>query len=216
MHTDAVQALGKIPLCERVALMSVSAHKIGGPQGVGALVVRGGAALEPLVRGGPQERRRRAGTENVAGIVGFGAAARAVAASLHGPARIAVLRDRLEADLLARYDGIVIHGRGALRVGNTSCFSLRGADGVTLQVALDLAGFSVSTGTACASGTTAPSYVLKEIGALAEVAKGAIRVSLGWNSTGEDIAAFLQALHGIVAGTHQGVSAAMPDRETVH
>ncbi len=196
-HSDAVQSFGKLTLPEAAPLLSVSAHKLGGPQGVGALIVRRGARLEPLLRGGPQEMRRRPGTENVAGIAGFGAAARlALARREEFPARTAALRDRLEQAIASRFPGAIIHGLGALRVSSTSCFSLRGADGTSLQVALDLAGFSVSTGTACSSGKTAPSYVLRALGLPEEVTRAALRVSFGWSNTTEEVDRLVEALVG--------------------
>lgn len=196
-HTDAVQALGRIPLAKDAALMSLSAHKIGGPQGVGALIVRHGVKLVPILRGGPQERRRRAGTENVAGIVGFGAAARVARAGLGSYAKhVGALRDRYEAALRARHPNILVHGVAAPRVANTSCVSFPGKDGVALQVALDLAGVAVSTGTACASGKTEPSYVLGAIGASEAIARAALRVSFGARSTKADLDALLDALDG--------------------
>lgn len=194
-HTDAVQALGRIPLAVDAALTSLSAHKIGGPQGVGALIVRGGAKLAPILRGGPQERRRRAGTENVAGIVGFGAAAREARAGLRTyAARVGALRDRFEAELRARRPDLVVHGAAAPRVANTSSVSLPGQDGVSLQVALDLESVAVSTGTACASGKIAPSYVLEAIGVPGDLARAALRISFGARSTEADLDALLAAL----------------------
>ena len=194
-HTDAVQALGRIPLCGSAALVSLSAHKIGGPQGVGALVVRKGAKLAPLLHGGPQEMKRRAGTENTAGIVGFGAAAGLARARLEEYARrIGALRDRLEAGILAREPRMIVHGARAARVANTSCFALPGVDASSLQVALDLLGISVSTGTACSSGRTAPSYVLRALGLSEEVTRASIRVSLGWTTSVGEIDRLLAAL----------------------
>jgi cysteine desulfurase len=187
-HTDAVQALGRIPLAREAALASLSAHKIGGPQGVGALIVRAHAALAPILPGG-------------------GAAARAARAGLGSYAkRVGALRDRYETALPARHPGILVHGAGAPRVANTSCASFPGKDAVSLQVALDLAGVAVSTGTACASGKTAPSYVLAAIGVPEAVAKAALRVSFGARSTDADVDALLLALEavlGTVRAAHQ-------------
>jgi len=208
-HTDAVQALGRIPIASGAALTSLSSHKIGGPQGVGALVVRSAPALAPILRGGPQERRRRAGTENVAGIVGFGAAARAAREGLSSYARqVGALRDRFEVEVRARRPDVVVHGAGAARVANTSCVSFPGHDGVSLQIALDLAGVAVSTGTACASGKTAPSYVLTAIGAPDSVARAALRVSFGPRSTEADLDALLAALDAALASAPAIVGAA--------
>jgi len=198
-HTDAVQALGRIPLSGDAALTSLSAHKIGGPQGVGALIARSGAKLAPILRGGPQERRRRAGTENVAGIVGFGAAARAAREGLGDYARrVGLLRDGFESALRARRPDAIVHGACAPRVANTACVSLPGEEGVALQVALDLAGVAVSTGTACASGKTSPSFVLAAIGASEATARAALRVSFGARSTQADLDALLLALDGVL------------------
>lgn len=194
-HSDAVQALGRTALPASAALLSLSAHKIGGPQGVGALIVRKRVSLAPLIRGGPQELRRRAGTENTAGIAGFGAAARLARVRLSEyPRQVGRLKERLEAGLRTRVPGVVIHGESAPRAANTSCFALPEAEGVGLQIALDLLGFSVSTGTACASGKTATSYVLRALGLPEDLARGSIRVSFGWTNTPDDVDRFLDAL----------------------
>ena len=196
LHCDAVQAAGKIPINWSdlgVDSMSLSAHKFGGPQGIGALVLAEGLEPKPWLAGGGQERRRRAGTENVAAIAGFGAAARAVLRDLGRMPVIAKLRDDLETSLRALAPDIAIHGAGAARLPNTSCFSVPGLSAETLVMALDLAGVAVSAGSACSSGKVAASHVLSAMG-LDEAAAGeAIRVSLGWASTAEDTARFLEA-----------------------
>lgn len=196
VHCDAVQAAGKIALDVAdlgVDLLSLSAHKLGGPQGVGALVVAEGVPLRPALRGGGQERRRRAGTENLPGIAGFGAAARAAADGLAGFAVLAALRDDLEARLRALAPEVIVYGAEAPRLANTSCFALPGLPAETQVMALDLAGIAVSAGSACSSGKIEPSHVLRAMGATAQQASSAIRVSLGWRSGAADIEAFVAA-----------------------
>jgi cysteine desulfurase len=189
VHTDASQAPGRIAVdvsALGVDLMTLSAHKLGGPQGAGALWVRAGLALAPLIRGGGQELRRRAGTENVAAIVGFGVAASLACDDLAGAPRLAGLRDALEARL-ASAGGVTIHGADAPRVANTSCFGGAGLTAETALIALDLAGIAVSSGAACSSGAVEPSRVLRAMGISEARAREAIRVSLGWGSTSADI-----------------------------
>ena len=196
VHCDAVQAAGKIALDVAdlgVDLLSLSAHKLGGPQGVGALVVAEGVPLRPALRGGGQERRRRAGTENLPGIAGFGAAARAAADGLAAFAALAALRDDLEARLRALAPEVIVYGAEAPRLANTSCFALPGLPAETQVMALDLAGIAVSAGSACSSGKIEPSHVLRAMGATAQQASSAIRVSLGWRSGAADIEAFVAA-----------------------
>ncbi len=203
LHTDAVQAAGKLPLDFGACgahLLSMSAHKIGGPKGVGTLIVDKAVELKPLLHGGGQEKDRRSGTENVAGIVGFGAAAalvreRLVAYSL----RVARLREQLENGLRA-LEGIEIFSQQARRVPNTTCFGVRGMDGETLVLNLDRQGFAVSSGSACASGSTDPSPVLLAMGVERELARGGLRVSLGWSNTEAEVEAFLAALAKVLAG----------------
>jgi cysteine desulfurase len=185
VHCDAVQAVGKIPVDVRalgVDLLALSAHKIYGPQGVGALYVRRGSRLKPLLRGGAQERNRRAGTENVAGIVGLGRAAALAGRrqATEGP-RLAALRDRLESRLLG-IPGAQSNGRGP-RVPNTLNVSFERTEAESLLLALDLEGLAVSTGAACAAGAMEPSHVLRAMGLSLERVQGSVRLSLGRSNT---------------------------------
>jgi len=209
-HTDAVQAAGKMPLRIRdlaVDLLSCSAHKIGGPKGVGLLWARRGIQLAPVQVGGHQERGRRAGTENVAGIVGLGESlSRAVAAAPTETLRLAALRDRLQA-AARRIPGSHVAGEGAQRICNTVNVAFEGCDGETLLVALDLAGVAVSTGSACSSGSLEPSPVLLAMGYPPALARGAIRFSLWTGTTGEEIEEVCGILPDVVARTR-----ARPDR----
>ena len=191
VHSDAVQGLGKIALRWAglgVDMMSVSAHKLGGPQGVGALILSDSLRIAPLIHGGAQELKRRAGTENVAAIAGFAAALRAVE-----PGSGAALRDRLEVELKAATPQVTIMAEAAPRLANTTSFALPGLDSATALMAFDLAGIAVSSGSACASGKVQHSHVLAAMGIAPELAAGAIRVSLGWNTTDADIARFAAA-----------------------
>jgi cysteine desulfurase len=194
IHSDAVQAFGKLPLDARTLgadLLSVSAHKIGGAQGAGALVVlRDGLPVAALFRGGGQESGYRAGTENVPAIAAFGAIA---SNPLLGLDIIRALRDRLEAEIAKFAPGLVVFSHGVLRLPNTSCFAVAGMDAETLLMAFDLAGVAVSSGSACSSGKVARSHVLEAMGVAPELAAGAIRVSLGWSTTETDIERFLAA-----------------------
>lgn len=194
LHVDAIQAFGKISVhfgSLHADTLSVSAHKLGGPQGVGALVVREGVALAPLLKGGGQEQRRRAGTENVAGIVGFGVAADLI--DLAHSDQVAALRDRLEAGLVAAAPDAVIFGAGAPRLPNTLSVAMPGVGSETQIMALDLAGVHVSAGSACSSGKVQRSHVLTAMGVSDALAASALRVSLGWTSSNEDIERFLAA-----------------------
>lgn len=200
VHTDAVQAAGRLPLSFdelRVDTMSLSAHKLGGPKGVGALILRDGLEIAPLVAGGGQERRRRAGTENVPGIAGFGAAAAAAKRDLAEMDRIAALRDRLEHEALAVAPGAVVIGAGTQRLPNTTCLALPGMAAETLVIRLDLAGIAVSAGAACSSGKVGASTVLAAMGLPVDLARSAIRVSLGWTTTDRDVTAFLDGWSAI-------------------
>jgi cysteine desulfurase len=189
VHTDAVQAAGKLPLdvgTLDVDLLTLSAHKLYGPQGVGALYVRRGTSLAPLVRGGSQERNRRAGTVNVAGVVGFGAAAELARERLdEDAARLAVLRDRLEGRLLA-LPGASRNG-DAPRAPNTTNVSFEGCDAEGLLMSLDLEGVAVSTGAACAAGGVEPSHVLRAMGLFPERVESSLRLSLGRGTTEDDV-----------------------------
>jgi cysteine desulfurase len=194
-HCDAVQAAGKVALevgTLGADLVTLSAHKIGGPPGVGALVVTGGVDVAPLLRGGGQERRRRAGTENLPGIAGFAAAA-AVAAEVAVYDRVAALRDGLETEIAAIAPDAVVLGAAASRLPNTSAIAMPGLAAETQVVALDLDGVMVSAGAACSSGKVGPSHVLAAMRVAPEIAASTIRVSLGWNSSEAEIAHFLRA-----------------------
>ncbi len=199
---DAVQACGKITTdfaASGADYLTISAHKLGGPQGVGALVLRDNLPVpfSALIRGGGQENNRRAGTENVAGIAGFGAAARQCGVDdMDG---LAELRDRFEAGLRRHIPGAVVFGEGAPRVSNTSSFALPGIAAETALIALDLDGVMVSSGAACSSGKVQPSHVLQAMGVSAELTRSALRVSLGWNSTEPDIEAALASLEKLFA-----------------
>lgn len=189
-HTDAVQAAGRIAIDFKdlgVDYLTLSAHKFGGPQGVGALIFREGLQVPNLLKGGGQERRQRAGTENVAGIAGFGAAAKAALADLDTYQQIVALRDKLESALRAARNDIIIYGESAPRVANTSDVGLAGVPAETQLMAMDLAGVAVSSGSACSSGTLKPSHVLMAMGANETDAKSALRFSLGWATTEADI-----------------------------
>lgn len=194
VHCDAVQGLGKIPvnaLLLGVDYLALSAHKCGGPAGAGALWVRPGAPLKPLQLGGGQERSLRSGTENLAGIAGFGAAAEVAVAGLEDFARLAPFRDAMEARLAAA--GAVIFGRDAERLANTSCFALEGFRSETQVMVMDLAGICVSAGAACSSGKVSRSGVLLAMGAGDTLASSAIRTSYGWNSEPADFDATADA-----------------------
>lgn len=206
-HTDAVQALGKIPLNFRelnqagVHAMTISAHKVYGPKGAGALVLDKRVELEPLVAGGGQERGLRSGTENVAAIVGFGMACDLAVQSLESlPGRLERLRTRLEAGLSRL--GAVIFGLESQRLPNTSFFAFHGMDGETLVGKLDRLGFAVASGAACSSASPDTSYVLMSMNVSPDLARGAVRVSLGVETSGENIDQFLLALETVVSGLH--------------
>jgi len=190
-HCDAVQAAGKLPLdVNRIGadLLSISAHKIYGPKGAGALYVRAGTPLAPQFHGGHHERDRRPGTENVPGIVGLGKAAELARLNLAGESkRVAELRDRLEQSLLAAIPSIRVNGGTSHRVANTSNLAFPGAGGEALVIALDLQGIACSTGAACSSGAIEPSHVLLAIGLSADDARSSLRFSLGRHTTPEEI-----------------------------
>lgn len=195
VHCDAIQAAGKLPLSMEdlgVDLLSLSAHKIGGPQGVGALLVRPDLDLDPLVRGGGQERRRRAGTENLPGIVGFGTAARLADGGTGQFAAVGELRNSMEAQLLENVPDAVLYGIEAERLPNTSCIGLPGVTGEMQVMTLDLAGIAVSAGSACSSGKVTPSHVLHAMGQDDDAARSAIRVSLGRDTRKVEIERFVE------------------------
>jgi len=204
LHVDAVQAFGKIPFDIKVMgadLATFSAHKIGGPKGVGTVVVFDGlAGLEPLLRGGGQELGRRAGTENVAGIAGFGAAVEVTAISREDDAaRMLVLRNRLETGLQATGLVAILAGN-ASRLPNTTLFTAAGLKAETAVIGFDLEGIAVSSGSACSSGKVQPSHVLEAMGFPRDIAQGAVRLSLGWSTTEADIDCCLEAWRKL-AGT---------------
>ncbi|XSG82758.1 MAG: cysteine desulfurase family protein [Methyloligella sp. ZOD6] len=210
LHTDAVQAAGKIKLdfaSTAADLMSLSAHKLGGPKGIGALILRDGLKIEPLITGGAQETRRRAGTENVAAIVGFGVAAELAAETLMAET-VRDLKDRLEGEALAAVPQTVIFGAGVERLPNTICLAVPGTKAETLVIGLDLAGFAVSSGSACSSGKVERSHVLEAMGVKPKLADGAIRVSLGWDTEETDIERFLSAWTALVKRQQPPVEAA--------
>jgi cysteine desulfurase len=201
-HTDAVQACGKLVVDVsdiEVDLLSLSAHKFYGPKGVGALYVRGGTPFKPVFRGGGQERSRRPGTENVAGIVGLAEAARRSAGRLaEESARLRTLRGELERLVLGGISGSHLNGDGTERTPNTANFRFEGADGEDLVKRLDRAGFAVSTGAACSAGAVAPSHVLVAMGLTPVEVQGSIRVSLGRGTHAEQVGAFASALRSAV------------------
>jgi len=192
VHCDAVQGFGKMDVNMvdlGVDMLTLSAHKIGGPQGVGALVLAPGVEIKPLIKGGGQEHRLRAGTENVPGIAGFGEAAALAARELAEFAKLARLRDQLEEEIY-RIAGIKAYGKDALRIVNTSYLSMPGVSAETQTMAFDLEGIAVSSGSACSSGKVETSHVLKAMGVPDAGASSAVRVSLGWTTTQQDIERF--------------------------
>jgi cysteine desulfurase len=211
-HCDAVQAAGRLPLSMAALgadLLSLSAHKLGGPQGAGALIVAEGIEVEPLIAGGGQERFRRAGTENVPAIAGFGAAAREAAAEAPHQAAVAGLRDRLESALRAIAPEVTIFGAGAGRLPNTCCFATPALSAETQLMALDLAGIAVGSGSACSSGKVRPSHVLAAMGVPEDLAACAIRISLGWRSTAADVDRLVEAWSGLLARRRPAPSESM-------
>jgi cysteine desulfurase len=202
-HTDAVQAAGKVAIdVERIGcdLLTIAAHKMHGPQGVGALYVRRGTLLRPLFYGGRHERSRRAGTENLAGIVGFGKAAELAMEWIDsgGAAGMARLRDRLEQGIIAAVPGARVNGAAAPRVPNTSNIVFDGIEGEGFVIAMDLKGISVSTGAACSSGAVEPSHVLTAMGLNGDEARASIRFSLGKQNTAEEVEQLLAVVPEVV------------------
>jgi cysteine desulfurase len=201
LHVDATQAIGKIPVDAQAwgaDLLNLSAHKFQGPKGVGALYIRRGLRLKPFLLGGGQERGRRGGTENVPGIVGLGAASALAAERLPGMDRVRALRDRMEQGLLAIPD-VRILGAESPRLPNTTLAAFSGIEGEALLLKLNQQGICVSTGSACSTGHREPSHVLRAMQIPDAFAKGTLRLSLGWESTDEDIARVLEVLPPLVA-----------------
>jgi cysteine desulfurase len=202
VHADAIQAVGRIPV-DIVALgvdaLTLSAHKIGGPQGAGA-VVRASEDLsfQPLLTGGGQERRSRAGTENVAAIAGFGVAARMALADLGRVHGWSALRDEIASIVAGSGRPVTVFGTAGDRLPQTLCLAVAGISAETLVIALDLAGVAVSSGSACSSGKVAPSHVLAAMGVPPELSRAAIRISLGWESTDSDLDSFAGAWRGVL------------------
>ena len=206
-HTDAVQAAGKLRIDVEelgVDLLSLSAHKIYGPKGVGALYIRKGTKVHPLIHGGHQERGRRAGTENVAGIVGFGKAAEIALQEMEEEAvRIAGLRDRLEGGILERIEDVLINGHPEKRLPNTTNISFRYIEGEAIILKLASHGIFASTGSACSSDTLEPSHVLMAIGLSPEVGHGSVRFSLGKFNTADDVDRTLEVLPEVVSNLRE-------------
>jgi cysteine desulfurase len=201
-HTDAVQAAGKIPLdlaATEIDMLSLSGHKLHGPKGIGALYLRKGVKFQPLIRGGQQERGRRGGTENVPGIVGLGEAAeRAHAALATAWQRVRGLRDRLETELLRRIGHCRVNGDTCDRLPNTTNLAFDYLDGEAILVHLDRAGIAASSGSACTSGSTEPSHVLRAMGLPPIALQGAIRLSLSRETTSDEIERVASVLPGII------------------
>jgi cysteine desulfurase len=203
-HTDAVQAAGKVPVdVKRIGcdLLSISGHKLHAPQGVGALYVRKGTILEPMFYGGSHERSRRAGTENVPGIIGLGKATELAREALERGdlAQMSAMRDRIEQKILSEVEATGVNGEGAPRVPNTTNIHFDYIEGEALVIALDLKGLAVSTGAACSSGAIEPSHVLTAMGLPPEVARASLRFSLGKQNTAEDVDFALSLLPQTVA-----------------
>lgn len=201
-HVDATQIIGRRPVtmtslgCD---VMTVSAHKLGGPKGIGAIILAGGVlGIEPLINGGGQETFRRGGTENVAAVAGFGGAVQSVLENRAEMEEITALRDWLETALRSISPETVIFGSGAERIGNTTCFAVPGVSAETAVIACDLEGAAVSSGSACSSGKVAASHVLSAMDVPADLARGAIRISLGWSSTKEDVERFAEIWRSVI------------------
>lgn len=195
VHCDAVQAFGRIDVrfsTLNVDFLSLSAHKIGGPQGMGGLIVRDHLPLHALLKGGGQEQRRRAGTENVAGIAGFAAAINNLSNDLERLNEWAGWRDALEVCILKTAPEAIIFGSKASRVANISCVAMPGIKNETQLMAFDLAGYAVSSGSACSSGKVQPSHVLNAMGHADDLATSAIRISFGWGSISQDLTGFAE------------------------
>ena len=201
MHVDAVQAAGRLPLDVRrlgADMVSISAHKMGGPVGIGGLWVKGSRSVKPLLLGGGQEARRRPGTEPVALAAGFAAAVRSARERL-ADSSIQRLRDRMERELAGAIPGLVVNAAGATRLSNTSSLTLPGVDAEAMVIRMDLAGFAISTGSACSTGAARPSHVLAAMGLNRDQSASTIRVSLGRSTTSDDIETFVPALSAAAA-----------------
>jgi cysteine desulfurase len=202
MHTDAVQTVGKVPVDVRglgIDLLTLSAHKFNGPKGAGALWIKRGTRMLPILTGGKHERSRRAGTENVPALVGMGVAAQLAGAKLDAEgARVAALRDRLEDGILRAVRGTTVNGARAPRVPNTTNISFDRVEAESLLIALDLEGIAVSTGSACSSGTLEPSHVLRAMGMSSHRTQNSLRFSLGLFSTEEEVDRVIAVLPGLV------------------
>ena len=195
VHSDAVQAAGRLPLDFPeldIDYMSLSGHKFGGPQGVGALIFRNGLTPPPLLQGGGQERRARAGTENIAGILGFAEACRLAREHLEDFQNLCELRDMMEKELKKMTPQIIVYGQHAPRVSNTSCIGFPGVPAETLLMNLDLGGIAVSSGSACSSGVVKNSPVIRAMGAGDDEAGSTIRISMSWQTQKKDIDHFLE------------------------
>ena len=207
LHTDAVQAFGKVPIDaqkQQFDFLTISGHKIGAPKGIGALFIRRGTALEPLMHGGTQDRGRRPGTENVAAAVGLARAAELTLADWEqNCARLRKLRQKLEAGILSRVPDAVIHGKGAERAPHIVNVSVPGTDSESLLMALDLRGIAASGGSACQSGSISPSHVLTAIGVRPDLASAAVRMSLGSLTTDECIDRVIEVFPALVAKARQ-------------
>lgn len=211
LHVDAAQALGRVPLDLATLgadLLTLSAHKMGGPVGIGALALRPGIEIAARLRGGAQERGRRAGTENLPAALGWAAVLEAVAPD--EAVRLGALRDRLEEAVLAARPDAIILGRDGPRLPNTSCLVTPGLDNATQLMALDLAGIAVSSGAACSSGKVGASHVLRAMGLSEPLARCAIRVSLGWSTTAADIERFLAVWIPLASGRAGAALASAP------
>ncbi len=208
MHVDAVQAAGKMPVSISdlgADVLTLSAHKLGGPKGVGAFIFADDSIRlgRPLIRGGGQERSQRAGTENVAGIVGFGVAAETVLARMQQMNEVRRLRDRLEMGIRVRAPDVAIFAGDILRLPNTSCFAVSGMSAETALIGFDMDGVSVSSGSACSSGKVRKSHVLAAMGVSDDLARAAIRVSLGPTTSEADLEQFLKALENRLKSLHK-------------
>jgi cysteine desulfurase len=216
-HTDAVQAVGKIPIDLKstpIDMLSLSGHKLHGPKGIGALYVRKGVKFSPLIHGGHQERRRRGGTENVPGIVALGKAAELALARMDEErTRVAALRDRLERGILQRIEHCRVNGDADNRLPNTSNIAFEYLEGEAILIHLDRAGIAASTGSACTAGSTEPSHVLQAMNVPQTALRGAIRLSLSRENTDEDIDRVLGVLPGIITKL-RALSPAWLERET--